>query len=354
MDQRQRNLAINCQLDESRRLTVEKNRSILVPIVETILLCARQNIALRGHRNESGTISSDGLDPEENDGNFRALLRFRIRGGDAELKSHVQSTKANATYQSPDIQNALIVAAGDLVKETVVSRIKSAKFWAIVADETKDRHHREQLAVIARYVKMDSLRKWHCHEEPFAIVDIFALIKDLQPSKDDERCLSGNAIGEALLHIVKCLQLDLTKCIGQGYDGASSMAGQRAGAAARFEVEAPDAHYYHCAMHCLNLSSAKAITVQSIRQAQDVIKDITSCFRSSAKRTDLLKSCIHDEEDTRISKTQLVTLCTTRFVKRHTSVVCLRSLLKYVMAALQRMSASGDCHLMRARRLSYS
>ena len=136
----------------------------------------------------------------------------------------------------------------------------------------------------------------------------------------------------------KCLQLDLTKCIGQGYDCASSMAGQRAGAAARFEVEAPDAHYYDCAMHCLNLSSAKAITVQFIRQAQDVIKDITSCFRSSAKRTDLLKSCIHDEEDTRIFKTQLVTLCTTRFVEGHTSVVCLRSLLKYVMAALQRMS----------------
>ena len=176
------------------------------------------------------------------------------------------------------------------------------------------------------------------YEEPFAIVDIFALIKGLQPCKDDERCLSGNAIGEALLHIVKCLQLDLTKCICQGYDGASSMAGQRAGAAARFEVEAPDAHYYHCAMHRLNLSSAEAITVQFIRQAQDVIKNITSCFRSSAKRTDLLKSCIHDEEDTRIFKTQLVTLCTTRFVVRHTSMVCLRSLLKYVMAALQRMS----------------
>ena len=66
--------------------------------METILLCARQNIALRGHRNESGSVSSDGLEPEENDGNFRALLRFRIRGGDEELKNHVQSAKANATY----------------------------------------------------------------------------------------------------------------------------------------------------------------------------------------------------------------------------------------------------------------
>ena len=88
VDQRQRNLGINCQLDESHRLTVEKNPSILVPIVGTILLCARQNNALRGHRNGSGSISSDGLDPEENDGNLRALLRLCIRGGDAELKRH--------------------------------------------------------------------------------------------------------------------------------------------------------------------------------------------------------------------------------------------------------------------------
>ena len=52
----------------------------------------------------------------------------------------------------------------------------------------------------------------------------------------------------------------------------------------------------------------------------------------------MLKSCIHDEDDTRISKTQLITLCTTRFVEWHTAVVFLRSLLNYVMAALQRMS----------------
>ena len=115
------------------------------------------------------------------------------------------------------------------------------------------------------------------------------------------------------------------------------MAGQRAGAAARFEVEAPDTHYYHPAMHCLNLSSAKAITVQSIRRAQDVIKDITSCFRSSAKRTDLLKSCIHEEEDIRISKTQLVKLYNAFRRAAHFSGLPTKS-AEVRMAALQRMS----------------
>ena len=184
---------------------------------------------------------------------------------------------------------------------------------------------------------MDSLGAWHCYEEPFAIVDIYALIKDFQPSEDHELRLSGKTIGETLLHIVKRLQLDLAKCIGQGYDGAASFSGERAGAAARFLVEAPNAYYYHCAMHCLNLSTAKAITVKSISHVQDVIKDTVSCFKSSAKRAGLLKSCKQDEDDTRISKTQLITLCTTCFVERHTSVVCLRSLLKYLIDTLRQM-----------------
>ena len=41
----------------------------------------------------------------------------------------------------------------------------------------------------------------------FAIVDIFLLIKDYQPSKDDEPCISGNATDEALIHIVKRLRI---------------------------------------------------------------------------------------------------------------------------------------------------
>jgi len=61
-------------------------------------------------------------------------------------------------------------------------------------------------------------------------------------------------------------------------------------------------------------------------------------FKSSAKRTDVLKSSINQEDDSRISKTQLLSLCTTRFVERHTSVQCLRNLLKYVMQALHVMT----------------
>ena len=130
--------------------------------------------------------------------------------------------------------------------------------------------------------------------------------------------------------------MELSTCVGQGYDGAASLASERVGAAATFLAQAKKAQHFHCAMHCLNLCAAQAVKIPAIQHAQDVIKETVSFFKSSAKRTDMLKSCINEEDDSRISKTQLLSLCTTRFVERHTSVQC-RNLLKYVMQALHVM-----------------
>jgi len=186
-----RELDIRSQLNEVRRCQVEENRAYLKPIMDTILTCTRQNIALREHRNETGSASADGVEPEHNDGNFRALLRYRIRGGDKDLESQANSARANATYQSADIQNALISVAGSLVKESVICRIKSAKFWSIIADETTDHQNREQLVVVVRYVQKGCKGKWFCFEDPVAVVEVYSLIKDAMPTAGSEVCLCG-------------------------------------------------------------------------------------------------------------------------------------------------------------------
>ena len=213
---------IQTQIDLSKKQTIEKNRAILRPIVDTILTCARQNIALRGHRNEIGSIDADGIDPDENYGNFRALLRFRIRGGDLILQDHARTTKANATYQSADIQNNLLSIAGEIVKEKVTQKIKKSMFWSINADETTDRHKREQLAVVIRYVIPNSEGIWQCHEDTIAILDVFADVKansndnEIEAAPLSEVRLTGLAIGETSLRIVKLLDLNLSACVGQG------------------------------------------------------------------------------------------------------------------------------------------
>ena len=104
--------------DIERQKEIERNRAALVPIIDTLLTCARQNIALRGHRDD-GPVDSTGEEPMHNDGNFRALLRLRVRGGDTDLKDHLVSCKRNATLVSKTIQNELIACAGNMIKEDI-------------------------------------------------------------------------------------------------------------------------------------------------------------------------------------------------------------------------------------------
>jgi len=97
------------RLDTARLCAIQNNRNALKPIVDTILLCARQNIPIRGHRDSGRITSAENTDV--NEGNFRALLRYRVRGGDEVLSKHLFHGAGNAQYISPEIQNDLISAA---------------------------------------------------------------------------------------------------------------------------------------------------------------------------------------------------------------------------------------------------
>ena len=57
-------------LEIARKELSQRNRSILEAVVDTVLLCGRQGLALRGHRE---------VDAETNRGNFLAILRRRRR-----------------------------------------------------------------------------------------------------------------------------------------------------------------------------------------------------------------------------------------------------------------------------------
>ncbi|CAI6363864.1 unnamed protein product [Macrosiphum euphorbiae] len=96
-------LSIENQLDTARARQIFENRKNISPVIETIILCGRQNIPLRGHR-DFGKLTVDNNDV--NDGNFRNLLRFRARG-DASLKIHLESS-GTIKYTSPISQNAII------------------------------------------------------------------------------------------------------------------------------------------------------------------------------------------------------------------------------------------------------
>ena len=110
---------IQTSLDSARSQQIAENRLRLKPIISTIILCGRQSIALRGH-GDDGTLpvpSDDAAGPVTNEGNFRALLLYRIDGGDSVLENHLQTTGKNATYISNTTQNDPITSAGSVIRE---------------------------------------------------------------------------------------------------------------------------------------------------------------------------------------------------------------------------------------------
>ena len=62
-------LPIDQQISQVRVVTVEKNRQLLKSIADTIILCGRQGIALRGHRDTLKNLDLDNV-TKTNPGNF--------------------------------------------------------------------------------------------------------------------------------------------------------------------------------------------------------------------------------------------------------------------------------------------
>jgi transcriptional regulator NrdR family protein len=97
------------------------------------------------------------------------------------------------------------------------------------------------------------------------------------------------------------------------------------------------ADYFHCMMHKLNLSAASVIEDLNIRHAHATVKKVGTFFNSSAKRVDLLKSCVAKEDDSRITKNRLLTLSVTRFIERHQAIGTMRNLLPFIIESLEIM-----------------
>ena len=100
---------INVQYDKIVSNQVQLNGMKLKPIIKAILLCGRQNIALRGHRDDSKYLDEAKYNP----GNLQALLSFFVRCGQNKVfDDHIATAPRSATYRSKTTQNAIINICG--------------------------------------------------------------------------------------------------------------------------------------------------------------------------------------------------------------------------------------------------
>nr|XP_004211281.1 unnamed protein product [Hydra vulgaris] len=94
---------------------VSKNRQLLQPIIETIILCGRLGLSLRGHRDDSEFHPENSESFNHTVGNFIELLHFRVKAGDKVLEDHLKYHQQNASYISKTSQNQLIRCCGEVI-----------------------------------------------------------------------------------------------------------------------------------------------------------------------------------------------------------------------------------------------
>ncbi|EEQ99697.1 conserved hypothetical protein [Perkinsus marinus ATCC 50983] len=216
--------------------TLSENRCYIKNVCKALLLCAFQNVALRGH--------SEGQN-SPNRGNFAELMKL-ISTFDPTTASRLAEGPRNAMYTSPQIQNGLVKTMGDLIIKDIVDEI-GERPYCILGDETRDESGTEQLALCVRYCKPQKVGG------PFVVQESFLGFMGLED-------LDAEAIAGAMLQRLDTVGVDPSKCTSQGYDGASVMSGRRKGVHKVFEQKSGcTAPYMHCSNHRLNLCIQKSV-----------------------------------------------------------------------------------------------
>ena len=297
------------------------NRLILKSILETIILCGKQNISLRGHRDDASY-----LDTHYNCGNFQALLDFRANSGDNILKDHFKHMKKNATYRSKTIQNELIDACGEYIRDKILTEIRAAKFFSFSCDEVADCSNEEQLAIVLRFVD----QKCDIREEFLSFV----------------KCTSqttGEDLSKLILEtLTSRFNLLMENCRGQTYDGAGNMAGCNKGVATRIQQIYPHAMYTHCSSHILNLCLVKCMEHSMVRNMMNICDRICVFYEYSPKRQGNLEESIDRIIDKECHRKKLKQLCRTRWVERLESFWTFLELYEGIHYSLQSISCEPD------------
>ena len=236
---------------------VADNREYLKSILETLLFCARQGIAIRGHRENEESI---------NKGNYQELLNLRSKDNDIIKRYYIEKEKS-FRYVSGEYSNQFLEYMAKVVIKSNVDDVLTAGIFGVIIDETQDLSKHEQVAIILRYVNND-----------FEPIEAF-----LGFYKTDST--DGLTLYLLIKNTVLFNGLKLENLRGQCYDGAASMRGSYKGVQSRIKEENSLALYVYCNAHILNLCLIDlAKQVSYVRNVFGTLKTLHNFINGSSKR----------------------------------------------------------------------
>ncbi|KAF0757116.1 zinc finger MYM-type protein 6-like, partial [Aphis craccivora] len=237
-----------------------------------------------------------------------------------EQRQHNRKKGAlNAKYLSNRIQNDLLICINNVMKRAIQSKIKN-QIVSIMADETSDVGHHEQMSVIIRYFD----------EEKCQPVEHFIGLQRLLS-------VTSEAIFNSLSNQISNLNIEWKSVIAVCFDGASAMSGKFNGVQAKVKELNPNISYVHCYGHCLNL-----VLVDCLGNKNRVIFDFFGCVQliysfieGSPSRHAVLERIV---QETNIKLKTLKSLSTTRWACRSEAVSAIEKNYDSLLQCLKEIS----------------
>ena len=271
-------------------------------LITSLKFLLRQGLAIRGHT--------------EDEGNLSQLMFCR-----SEDVPKLKMGPFDRRYKSPEVTNELIQLIGHQVLRLLLADIYESNYFSIIADETRDIGGREQLAICIRWV-----------DEQYCIYE--DLIGLVQVDRTDGATLAST-IKDCLIRV----KLDLHKCVGQAYDGASNMSGPYRGVASRIQAENPRVLYVHCMAHSLNLClQDSASGSKCVHEALSLTSDLANFIRASPKRLAIFEKL---QADLNPDAHSLKPLCPTRWTVRTAAIQAIVENWNVIIAELEVIQS--DC-----------
>ncbi|KAK3923608.1 Zinc finger MYM-type protein 1 [Frankliniella fusca] len=224
---------------------------------------AQQGLALRGQDKE--------------DGNLWAILRERQN----EIPELGAWLERRSNYLSPTIQNELIEIMSHMVLRELISVIKEAPFYSLIADGTTDITGEEQFSVCVRV-----------------------------------------SLNEAIKAVLLRCTIWLDNLRGCCFDGASNMSGGQKGVQRLLCDEQPKSIYVHCSNHSLDLVLQDvAKKVPDMCDILGMVRGVSKIILQSAKRMHIFRDvvlppCNEMDESSLPFTPKLIPLCPTRWCVR--------------------------------------
>ncbi|CAM8941219.1 unnamed protein product [Rhodiola kirilowii] len=241
---------------------VRQNSLRLKTTIAAVKYLGKEGLPFRGHDESSNSSSR---------GHFIEIIKSYASMNNRLQKLFLKMLLNMPCTFAPSIQKEILDIIATKIRNKIRQEIGDAKF-CILVDESLDVSHKEQMAIILRFIDEDGFLQ----ERYFEIVSV-------------EDTTSAN-LKKHICEVLSTNKLQVQNIRGQGYDGASNMRGQFHGLKTLFLMTALMPIMFIALLIRLQLAlNACARDVPDMQLFFQMLSSIVAFVGSSSKRTNLLK-----------------------------------------------------------------